>query len=419
MQTDSRKLPRSVLFLLAGYAVNFFGSGLTLPFLMVYLHAIRHVSLAGAGFVLSLSSIVGFIFASSVGGLIDKMGTLKALVGASILLCLGTFGYAVSTNLPIALVAASMTGLGNVGMWTALSARMVLLTKRPDRSRAFGIAYAVQNLGLGLGSGVAGMMVHGHSTRSYLLIFLLDAVTYLLFIPFVLATKQTNERLQKADLDLDPADDLLQKAQPQPSGMRHVLKDIPLVAAVVLNLLYVTFGFSQLNSSFSTWTTTGAGAGASIAGMAFFGNCIVIAIVQIPVLRWTENWRRTRLAMACGLCFAVCWLMTVVAGQNAGYWTDTWLISSLVMFGVGETFLSPSLLPMVNDLAPDHLRGRYNAMFTVSWQAGTAIGPLIAGFGIAAGGKWLFVLLAGACLVPAFGALWMERVVPLSANRSS
>lgn len=413
-----------------------------MPFLMVYLHSIRHVSLVSAGIVLSVSSIVGFASAPVAGSFIDKIGSLRALIGASILLCLGTCGYAVSTELPVALTAAAITGLGNVGMWTALSARMAVLTERPNRSRAFGIAYAVQNLGLGLGSGVAGLMLHGNSESSYVFIFLLDAATYLLFIPFVFATRQPVDQQRESDSnsDVDGTADHIEIDSPSPGGLervtkddsslpvvkkaadqfglRHVLRDGPLVAAATLNLLYVTFGFSQLNSSFSTWATTGAGAGASITGIAFFANCIVIAIVQIPVLRWTEGWRRTRLAMTCGVCFASCWIITFVASQHNAVWTDIWLILALIVFGVGETFLSPSLVPLINDLAPDELRGRYNALFTISWQAGTAIGPLIAGFGIAASGRWLFVFLASACLVPTLGSLWMERMVPPMANRS-
>jgi MFS family permease len=35
---------------------------------------------------------------------------------------------------------------------------------------------------------------------------------------------------------------------------------------------------------------------------------------------------------------------------------------------------------LVNDLAPPALRGRYNAVFTLSWQFGPVFGPAVAGF---------------------------------------
>lgn len=52
---------------------------------------------------------------------------------------------------------------------------------------------------------------------------------------------------------------------------------------------------------------------------------------------------------------------------------------------MGETLLQPSLYALVNDLAPDALRGRYNSVFNLSWQAGAIAGPAAAGAVLARG----------------------------------
>jgi hypothetical protein len=46
-------LPKPVLLLQAGNALSFFGSGLILPFEIIYLHAVRGFSTATAGLVLA------------------------------------------------------------------------------------------------------------------------------------------------------------------------------------------------------------------------------------------------------------------------------------------------------------------------------------------------------------------------------
>ena len=46
-------LPRLVLLLQAGNAVSYFGYGLILPFEIIYLHQIRGLATATAGFVLA------------------------------------------------------------------------------------------------------------------------------------------------------------------------------------------------------------------------------------------------------------------------------------------------------------------------------------------------------------------------------
>ena len=64
----------------------------------------------------------------------------------------------------------------------------------------------------------------------------------------------------------------------------------------------------------------------------------------------------------------------------------------MAMFGIGETFLSPSLPGIVNRLTGEETRGRYVAFYSLSWQAGPMIGPLIAGAALGAGhGTALFI----------------------------
>ena len=48
-------------------------------------------------------------------------------------------------------------------------------------------------------------------------------------------------------------------------------------------------------------------------------------------------------------------------------------------FALGETMLQPTIPAITNDLAPDHLRGRYNAVSAGAFQAGTIAGPVAAG----------------------------------------
>ena len=50
------------------------------------------------------------------------------------------------------------------------------------------------------------------------------------------------------------------------------------------------------------------------------------------------------------------------------------------VFAFGETLLQPTIPALVNDLAPDHLRGRYNAVSSGSFQLAAVIAPPIAGF---------------------------------------
>lgn len=411
MTTDNT-LSRPIIVLFLGYALNFLGSGMTMPFLMVYLHLVRGFSLPEAGMVLGLSSATGLLLSPLVGYGLDHFGSLRILFFSLFVLALGTAGYAVSYTIWIALLSAILNGIGNAGLWNGLSSKLGSLTEASMRSKVFGIAYAVQNLGLGLGSGIAGFIAQTDHPNSFVNVFLIDALTYVLFVPFLWPIRKIGYSIQK-----DDKKDKTLDTQKTYGGYGEALRDRGLLLATLLNLMFVIFGFSQMGSSFSTWATGTAHVGTRVIGIAFFANCMGIAVAQLPVLRLTSHWRRTRLAAMASVGFMLCWLLTVLAGVHRGVWTSTWLIVAFVIFGIGETFLSPSLSPLVNALAPESLRGRYNATFGLSWQAGMIIGPILAGFALPSLGSYLFYLLALICGVCIVGAIFMEKFIPIQANQ--
>ena len=49
----------------------------------------------------------------------------------------------------------------------------------------------------------------------------------------------------------------------------------------------------------------------------------------------------------------------------------------MIVFAVGETMLSPTGSAIVNEIAPEHLRGRYNAALGLTWGLSATIAPII------------------------------------------
>jgi MFS family permease len=201
-------------------------------------------------------------------------------------------------------------------------------------------------------------------------------------------------------------------------GYAAVVRDRTLLVATGLNLLLVTAGYSQFTSAFPAWATGVAGAPRSLVSFAFAANTWTIALAQLPVLSLVRGHRRTRAVAGTGLLFAACWLLVLGAGETsvktASYGG---LVAAAAVFGLGETLLSPSLPAIVNDLAAETTRGRYVAVYSLSWQAGPMIGPVIAGVALAAGrGAPLLLGLTLACTLAAPAAIAFERLLPPGAN---
>jgi MFS family permease len=93
------------------------------------------------------------------------------------------------------------------------------------------------------------------------------------------------------------------------------------------------------------------------------------------------------------------------------------VVASMGIFALGETLLSPIAPAITNDLAPEHLRGRYNATASLSFQLAAISAPVSAGFliGHELPATYVGTLLAG-CVAFGVLALRMERSLPPAAN---
>ena len=74
--------------------------------------------------------------------------------------------------------------------------------------------------------------------------------------------------------------------------------------------------------------------------------------------------------------------------------------------------------PIVADLAPAELQGRYFAVSSVSWAVGMLIGPAVGGVVLDANAFALWPLAAGGSLAVAVLALRVERALPERARRT-
>jgi MFS family permease len=85
------RLPRDVWILQAGGLANMFGNGVALPFLIIYLHNVRGISLGIAGLIAASNSAAGLVSGFVGGALSDRVGPRAVLRTA---LVIGTIAFA-------------------------------------------------------------------------------------------------------------------------------------------------------------------------------------------------------------------------------------------------------------------------------------------------------------------------------------
>src|SRR5438309_4733861 len=131
-------LPRPVLILEGGDALNYFGTGLILPFEIIYLHAVRGFSTTTAGLV--LATVMGTAAAVTVpsGALLDRYSAKRILVAGNVVNALGFGGMAFVHRPWQGFVCSAIGGAGFGFVGTAGHVRTLTLVppRHPAASRA-------------------------------------------------------------------------------------------------------------------------------------------------------------------------------------------------------------------------------------------------------------------------------------------
>lgn len=403
-----RDLPREGRLLLSVVGISSFGTGLVLPFWVVYLHEVRGFGLDVTGFLLALQPLAGFVGAAVAGPLIDRVGARRVDILSLLLSMVGELVMVFASSVPIAAVGLALVGASWGIGWPTGQALVASVLPPEVRQRYFGMSFALLNLGIGVGGIVGGLVANVHHLISFQAMYLGDAVSYLPPLLLLLGPlRHIGKPAPKPEAD-----------HPEASYLQ-VWRAPGMAAVTVLGFLAAFVGYAQLNSGLPAYSRAISEISTRSLGFAFAANTLVIVLLQLVVLRRIEGLRRTRVIVAMCAIWAVSW-----ACLGASSWVPHSVAAALLVgacasvFALGETLLQPTVPAIVNDMAPDHLRGRYNSLSSAGFQLASIAGPPLSGVMIGAGlgAEWLGLLFLGLVATALVAIRWVEPNLSPEAN---
>ncbi|MFF9778334.1 MFS transporter [Streptomyces sp. NPDC013978] len=354
-----------------GNALGAFGLGFTVPYLYVYVAQVRDLGAMTAGLVLAVFAVAALVVLPFAGRAIVRRGSLPVLLTALVTAAVGSLSLGLAASATAVLVSAAVLGAGQAVMQPALATMIVDCSGAENRSRAFATQFFLQNLGLGVGGLIGGHLVDATRAGSFVLLFSIQAAMFLLLVG-VMATV----RMPRAP-----------KVEGVPSGAsakgswKQLLGNRAMVQLCVLGFVLFFACYGQFESGLSAYGVEAAGISTSALGTALAANTAVIVVAQFAVLRFVTRRRRSRVIAAVGLIWAVAWGVAGFAGLGNGSreMAVAAFVSTYALFGLGEAMLSPTVAPLVADLAPAGLAGQYNSAFALVKQLALAVGPAVGG----------------------------------------
>ena len=403
-------LPRVVLLLQAGNAFSWFGYGLILPFEIIYLHQFRGFSTATAGVVLAAILGSGTLVTLPSGALLDRCRAKPILIAGNLASALGYAGFAF-VDRPWQAFACAVIGGAGVGVTrTANQTLLITLITPEQRVASFALGRAAQNLGLGLGAAIAGFVISSaQDLRSFQALYLIDAITYAALALVVLAVIP-NRRAEAAHTGTGGR------------GFRAVARDRRFLMLMVVNLVLIIVGYALFANILPPFVKAHTHGGAGAIGILFVFNTFFVAIAQVPATRLFKRMHRARIIATASGLFAIALLGVLPATLIHSQLEAAALLCAVAtVIAIGECVHSLALGPLVADLAPPHLLGRYISVLSLMVTGGFAIGPAIGGAVLAYSPDavwWGGALVAG--VIGAGALLAGDRIPdkPLAATES-
>ncbi|WP_328930332.1 MFS transporter [Streptomyces sp. NBC_00190] len=398
----------------AGNALTAFGIGFTVPFLYIYVAQVR-----GLGSMAATTAFVAFALGALValpltGRVIDRRGPVPVVIGAAVAASVGALSLGLSTGIVPILLSALTLGAGQAVMQPALATMIVWCSTPSTRTRAFAMQFFMQNLGLGIGGLIGGQIVDESRPGSFSLLFGIEAVMFLVLAGIILTVRLPRVPSIKDAVPKDPS-------QAGGGAWKRLLRHKAMVQLCVLGFVLFFACYGQFESGLAAFGTEAAGISPSTLGFALAANTGAIVVAQFVVLRLVEKRRRSRVIALVGLIWTVAWVIAGFSGLGHGsaMMAAAAFITTYALFGIGEAMLSPTLAPLVADLAPEGSVGQYNSAFALVKQMALALGPL--GVPLGAGVPMLYI---GTFLLVSLGISWLalrlgKQLSPVQDNPSS
>ena len=362
-------LSRPVLILQAGNALNYFGYGIVLPFEIIYLHQIRGFSTSTAGLILATTMGTAAAVTPPTGALTDRYSAKAIVVAGSLASALGYAGFAYADRPWQAFACSIASGAGFGAAGTANRTLVVRLVSPEQRAAAFALNRVAGNFGIGAGATLGGFIVaSAQRLSSFQILYFVDVVTFVGFALIVLAAVPSPRAMTATAADACGA------------GFWAVARDRIFLTVIAANIALVVVGHTFFSNILPPFAKTHTPVGPAAIGIIVLVNTSFIVFAQIPAVRVMARMRRTHGFAVASALFAIALLAVLPATLIHSEVAATSLLAGVaIVFAIGECAHILVLGPLVSDMAPAHLLGRYLSLYSLTFSLSLALGPALGG----------------------------------------
>jgi len=355
------EFPRKFWIVVAVSFIDRVGGTLLFPFFSLYITQKFQVGMTQAGIVLGLFSIFGLCGGMIGGALTDEFGRRKLILFGLVFSAISTLALGLVNEFamlfPLAVVIGTLSDIAG----PAHGAMIADILPENQRQEGFGILRVVGNMAWIIGPTIGGFVAN----RSFFALFVIDAVVScivaVLFYFLVSETKPEGK-----------AEEHHQSIFATFKGYGQVLRDYAYVAFLIAGML-MGLVYQQMYNSMPVYLRDVHNITPQGYGFLLTTSAIVVIIFQFWVTRTIKHSPPFKM-MALGTIFYM------LGFGMFGFVSLYWLFAlAIVIITIGEMIIMPTMQALAANFAPEEMRGRYMAVFGLTYMIPATIGPGAAG----------------------------------------
>ncbi|MCC4318941.1 MFS transporter [Streptomyces malaysiensis] len=400
-------LGRRFGLLMGALLLSSLGNGLCFPFTSIYISQLLGLGGRAAGGYFIAMAAASFAAALAGGPLADRGSPHRvgALGGAA--LAVGYALLAPADSVALVLASGVCVGAGFGLFYASIVGVVDRAVPESGRRAAFAIRHIVNNAGIGLGSVVAGLALHGADTPVGALrwLYLANGLAALPLIAVILGVRP---RTRPAPGNR-PATAERSEAGPT---YRTLLRARPMALLILAQALFAIVGFTQIEATVPLLMHDRMAVTLGWVSTVVAANSFALIALQPLLRRHLERLPETVGLAAGPVLWAIafgCGLGAALAGETAPAAVRYGLLLAFaVVFAAGELMYSSAFYPLLLRWSGEEAVGRASALASLAWNLGTASGPPIGLFVVAhasAAGSWLALALGAAAAFTVTAAL--------------
>lgn len=380
-------LPATYWYLWSGLLINRVGA-FAMLFLSLYLTDVRGASTAVTGLVVGAYGLGGVLGVLLGGVLADRRGRRATLLWSHLAAASLMVALAFAGPLSAIAVLAALLGVAHSMPSPAFVAAIVDIVPADRRSRAFNLQFWAFNIGMAAASLLAGLLAEA----SYLALFLVDAGATLA-TAIIIAWKVPETLVRPVPV---PPDLATRRPAHRP-GLHTALTDR--IFLVFVGLTFVLALLTAQTSTIMPLAMRADGLTPSAYGLVVALGGALIVFGQLFVPRLIDRHRKhTVLAVSTAL---------LAVGYGALAFADVLplYLAAALAWTIGSMLAAPPNAEINAELAPAALRGRYQAVFYLTFPAAAFVAPALGGVSLQYLGDWHWIATASVGLLAVAGHL--------------